>query len=256
MLDSAHLPDGADVRVVLLRRHVLHPVPDFPASRMAAAGLGQRRLRLLRGRIQFPLRLRRTDSLRRAARHLRRAHHRLGVRRADGRRRRPGAVRAALRPRARGIPDYSLHRLHDIRTRQRNRRSRCHALHSQMVQGTQRGLRDGRAGGSGQAGHRYRLHTVAGAGRPESPRGNLHPCGDRPPRDVRSRADSARSAALGYFRGDGRPFRPAERHLRRTRKGQGGGQVQVLRHTQAADQPALHHDSAAASGWSWTAPSG
>ena len=183
--------------------------------------------------------------MRHTARCLRRQDRGLGVRGTDGPRGRPGGDSLAQRHARPGLTRPGLRRLHDIRTGQRNCRSGSDPFHCQMVQRRPGGIRHGSAGRCGQARNRPRIHSVAHSRGPESSGRDLHPCRDRPSRQLRTDPDNDRSAALGHFRGHGCTLRQSPRHSPGQGRRERRRQIQVLRHRPPAHQQQVHNDIAA-----------
>ena len=165
----------------------------------------QRRLRVLRRRVQLSVRVRRTGNLRRPARRVRSKDCRLHICRTHGNRCRHCFDCTAQRPASADLPRYCIYRMHAVRTRKRDCGSRRHQIHCQMVQGRKRSLRHGSAGGGSKTGHGRSFHIVTCHRKAENARRDLFSCRHLQAGSTRTDPDYARSASLGHIRSDGRP---------------------------------------------------
>ena len=192
-----------DVRIVLLRRHVLDDLLPLRGSRPHAAGLGCGGLWPLHQRLFRPVRLRRPGRLRHPAGQVGCPHHGIRLRGHDDRGSGSGPVchHGGLPPGAFAAP--RLRGLHVLRAGQRDRRDGRHPLHREMVPPRAHGPGDGPAAGDCPAGHSLRARPRA-APRHRTGRTRLYARRDGPPGDGRAGPDGSRAGPLGRIRGDGR----------------------------------------------------
>ena len=202
----------ADVRLVLLRRHLLDHQSGVRGSVDGGPRLVYDRLRFLPQRLFTAVHLRRTDSLRYAAGPLGSEADRLDIRRAYGRGRSFDNIRhirefrgqPSLRVAFRGIRQAvavaGIRGVRDVRPGQRDSRCDCQPGDSQMVQRPRDSLRDGPAAGPGPSWHGGGSHCSAayrGFGR-------LHTfLRDIPSGRGRSGPAARRPYSVGLVRGDG-----------------------------------------------------
>ena len=201
-----------DVRIVLLRRHVLDDLLPLRGSLPHVPGLGCRRLWPVHQRLLRAVRVRRPGRLRHAARQMGRAGDGIHLRGNDGRGRRPGALRHHRRIPARTLDAPRLPGLHVLRAGQRDRRHGGHALDCQVVPSRADGPGDGPAAGGCPARDGPRPGDRPAPGRRER-RPRVQPRRDRPSGHLRHGPHGRRAHPLGRVRGHGRPFRPCCREV-------------------------------------------
>ena len=202
----------ADVRVVLLRRHLLDHQSGVRGPVYGGPRLVHGRLRLLPERLFPAVHLRRTDHLRHAAGPLGGEADGLDIRGADGRRggadnirhigelRRQPVVRVAVGGVCQAVAVAGVCRVRDVRTRQRDSRCDGQPGHSQMVQGPGDSPGHGTAARPGPSG--YCRGTDSGAA-DRGTGGVYSVLGDFEAGCGRDGAAARGAGAVGAVRGDG-----------------------------------------------------
>ena len=174
----------------------------------------------------------RTDSLRNAAGQMGRPRHRFHLRGAHGCRSRNCNIGNNLRNGSGILSCIGLCRLHDFRSRKRDRRRGGDKVDRKMVQGAQYGIGNGPPASDCASGYGSCAYPVADSRVSETGRMLLHTHGDCPPCIRRAHTPSRRNRALGNFRRNGRKVRFNDR-LHGQERDSRRGQIQVLRHIQS-----------------------
>ena len=149
----------------------------------------------------------RPDSLRNVAGQMGRPRHRFHLRGTHGCGSRDCNIGNNLRNGSGILSGIGLCRLHDFRSRKRDRRRGGDKVYREMVQGTQYGIGNGPSARDCASGYGTRADPVPYSGISETGRMLLHAHGDCPPRICRTHTPSGRNCALGNLRRNGRKVR-------------------------------------------------
>ena len=202
-LGSPCLSGSADVRLLLLRRHVLEHIVPVQRSLADRPWMGFCGIRTLHQRIFSSLRIRRAHSLRHAARQVGRPHHRIHLCGTDDRGSGTCTLGYNIGTHSKTVAHGCIHWLYAIRAGQRDCRRGGYAQHSPLVQGRPHGLRDGAAARNRTSGNGVRTRDGAKAGAGKNLPGGIHSGGNIQAGYARPCTSAARMYSLGRFRGFG-----------------------------------------------------